>query len=263
MTDTATPADRLVPRVAVIATPRSGNTWLRGMLAAMTGATEIAHHSPDDIAWDSLPAAVALQIHWPPTHALVTTLARHSFRVVTISRHPLDVLISILHFCRHEAQTSRWLDGAGGNEEGLKGAAPQDDSVLAYARGPRFRSLLGVTASWWDRADATVGYEELVADTPERLRAVAELMGARTGLPELRRIAESRALDAMRPTSSNHHYWQGNPGGWRRLLPADRAEALAAPVADILESLGYRMDPDAGLTSADARRNWEEIERRS
>lgn len=247
-------------RLAVISTPRSGNTWLRGLLAQLVEGQEIAQHTPDEIPWDALPERVVLQIHWEPTPAFRRLLDDAGFQVVTIVRHPLDVLMSILHFCRHEAQTARWLDGADGDERSILGAAPQDRAVAQYAAGPRLRRLLGVSNSWWGIADAAVSYEDLVAAPEEALGLLAKQLRIEVSAERVAEIVASRRLDVMRSTSSNHHYWQGTPGGWRRLLPAAAAREIAGPIADILTAGGYTVDPLPGLGVAEAQRNWAAVE---
>jgi hypothetical protein len=171
--------------------------------------------------------------------------------------------MSILHFCRHEVLTDRWLDGAGGNERSLVGAAPQDQAVLDYAASPRFRQLLGVSDAWWGLADAVVRYEDLVADPEETLRRLAGELGftvdVDSGVPA---AVQSRRLEAMRVTSGNHHYWQGTPNGWRRLLPGNIARHLTAPVADLLSAGGYVVDPLPDLDASQAARNWAAVEAR-
>jgi hypothetical protein len=247
-------------RVAVVATPRSGNTWLRGLLAELTDSAEIAEHTPREISWDRLPERTILQIHWYPTGDFQRQLDEAGFKVVTIARHPLDVLMSILHFCRHEVLTDRWLDGRGGNERALAGAGPLDWVVRDYAAAPRFRQLLGVSEAWWCRADAVVRYEDLVAEPEETLRRLVGELGLDVGLGRVPRIVDSRRIETMRVTNDNHHYWQGTPGGWRRLLPADAAQALAASVEDLLRAGGYVVDPLPGLDAERARRNWAAVE---
>jgi hypothetical protein len=227
-------------RVAVVSTPRSGNTWLRGLLAQLTGSVEIAVHTPAEVPWETLPPRVLLQIHWYPTPQFTGLLNKGGFKVVTISRHPLDVLISILHFCRHEPATARWLEGRGGTEESLLGATPLDLATAEYAASRRFRELLGVTDAWWDEADAAVRYEDLVADPVETLRRLASHLGLAAGEREVDAAIESRRLDVMRPTTTNQHYWQGTPGGgsaycrqpWRRrLLLMSRPTSPAAAMS--------------------------------
>ena len=61
--------------------------------------------------WAALPPEVVLQIHWRRTPEFQAKLNEHGFHVVTVARHPLDVLISILHFCIYESESEQWLLG--------------------------------------------------------------------------------------------------------------------------------------------------------
>ena len=83
-----------------------------------------------------------------------------------LARHPLDVLVSILHFASHEPQTARWLDGEGGDESSILGAEPASAAFLASATGPRARALLAVTPEWWPHGGVAVRYEDAVG-SPE------------------------------------------------------------------------------------------------
>lgn len=97
-------------KIAVISTPRSGNTWVRSVLSKALKLEQIAVHNPQEIP-PILPERVALQIHWYREPNFQAILKSNGFKVVTIARHPLDVLISALRFIPHEPLTSRWLEG--------------------------------------------------------------------------------------------------------------------------------------------------------
>src|SRR3712207_3137993 len=81
----------------IISSPRSGNTWLRGLLSWLFNLRERAAHTPDEIDWGGLPPRCVLQIHWNRVEPFVSRLDRHGFRVVVLARHPLDVLMSGLN----------------------------------------------------------------------------------------------------------------------------------------------------------------------
>jgi hypothetical protein len=102
-------------RLAVIGTPRSGNTWLRHLLSSAYDIPERPIHSPHDLPWNELPPSCVLQLHWHPVESFLKRLEDQGFRVIVLSRHPLDVLISILHFSLHD-KTAGWLEGEHGNE---------------------------------------------------------------------------------------------------------------------------------------------------
>lgn len=246
-------------RIAVLGTPRSGNTWLRGLLRGLTDAVEVAEHRPADFDWEGLPHAATLQLHWYPTSHFRALLKAHRFTAVTIIRHPLDVLLSILHFCRHEANTAQWLDGVGGNEQLLRSLSPLSPELVAYAHSDRFQLLLGVTPSWQKAGAPWLRYEDLVADTPGQLLRLAETLGVEAEPERLGEIIAARDMPVMQAHMVNQHYWQGRPGLWRALLPADQVEALSPALSDFTEPYGYDLTPDPSTTATSAQAAWDSM----
>ncbi len=243
-------------RIAVVSTPRSGNTWLRRLLQAVYGVQEVAVHQLADDDWERLPAEVALQLHWPRTPEFVDKLTRHGFRVLTLARHPLDVLVSILHFSWYEPETRNWLLGEGGNEDGLRAAMPRSRTFVDYCTGPRAAALLNVTADWWGRPEVvSLRYEDAVADPLAACGVLAERFGP-PRCPDLTAAVEGCSLAASRRGSQNNHFWKGQPGLWRELLPAAEANDILAAVRPACERLGYAADPDPALTPAAADAAW-------
>jgi hypothetical protein len=243
-------------RVAIVSTPRSGNTWLRHLLSVAYEIPTIAVHNPRDLDWSTLPADCILQMHWHPIPSFLTRLEEHQFRIVVLARHPLDILISILHFSLHEP-TARWLEGEEGNERSIYGAMPCSSAFVQYAGGRRARALLSITPEWWNLTGAlTVRYESLVRDAQGELgRLVNEIGGevkkslcnalAATTIPRLRVMAQN-----------DHHFWQGKPGLWKNLLTAHEAIEIARAHAGTMQTLGYPCDPDPLLDRAQADANW-------
>src|SRR5438093_10973655 len=135
-------------RIVLLSTPRSGNNWLRHLLTNLYDVPGLSIHNPADVQWEALPPHCILGIHWHPVPAFVSLLERHGFRSVALVRHPLDVLISILHFALH-APTARWLEGEGGDEGPIYGAMPRSTAFLEYAAGTRATALLSVSREWW------------------------------------------------------------------------------------------------------------------
>jgi len=174
-------------RLAIVSTPRSGNTWLRKLLASMYDLPQIAVHTPREIAWQSLPPKVILQIHWRDTDNFVSLLAENGFRPIVIARHPLDVLISILHFATYESQAARWLDGEAGSEFSIINKSPLSSEFIDHAVGKRSAALLSISTAWWNRENTwQIRYENLVADTAEELSKLNEQLGLKPARPILR-----------------------------------------------------------------------------
>ncbi len=224
---------------------------------AAYGLEERSAHTPDELDWETLPERCALQLHWRRTPEFRKRLRRHGFSVAVLARHPLDVLVSILHFAPHEPQTARWLDGEGGNEEPLLGADPASPAFLAYATGPRAKALLSVTPEWWEHADARIRYEDLVADPPGELgRVVDELGGAPAVMPA--EAVRAASFSRLRDEATNMHFWQGRPGLWSEIVPTRYALAIASAHPEMLD-LGYSVGVDAPT----ARARWSAIAKAS
>jgi hypothetical protein len=222
--------------------------WLRRLLTAAYGLEERSAHTPDELDWETLPERCALQLHWHRTPAFRERLGRYGFSVAVLARHPLDVLVSILHFAPYEPETARWLDGEGGNEEPLLGADPASRAFLAYATGPRAKALLSITPEWWEHADARARYEDLVADPPGELGRMVEALG---GAPAMTLAAAVGAagFGRLRDEATNMHFWQGRPGLWSELVPTRYALAIASAHPAMLE-LGYSVGVDAPTARA-------------
>lgn len=248
-------ADRPV-RVAVVGTPRSGNTWVRHLLGTAYGVPHFSRHTLTEGDWAALPPEVVLQLHWRREAAFEEALARHGFRVVTVARHPLDVLISILHFCIYESESEHWLLGAGGTEAGIQAAMPRSRPFVEYATGRRAAALLAVTPDWWGRPGVLgVKYEDCVRDTAAELQRLEAAFGPVRGGSRAAVVAAC-SLGELRKGAINNHFWKGSPGLWRRLLPPAETAEIVPAVAAFCSTLGYDCDPDPMLTPADADRNW-------
>jgi Sulfotransferase domain len=239
-------------RIAVVSTPRAGNTWVRHLLGTAYQVPHLARHAMTDSDWAELASEVVLQLHWRRTPEFVAKLDEHGFRVVTVARHPLDVLISILHFCVYESESEQWLLGAGGSEADIYGAMPRSRTFIEYAKGPRAAELLAVTQDWWNQPGVVgVRYEDLVADTANELRRLEEVFGPiRCG--SVQEAVEACTMGRLRQQTTNNHFWQGRPGLWRHLLP----EAEANEIVSALPTPAYPIDLDPALDALTADRNW-------
>jgi hypothetical protein len=244
-------------RIAVISTPRTGSTWLRMLLMEAYAIPGFAVHRPDDLNWADLPEECVLQLHWRRTPALVRRLREEGFRVVCVTRHPVDILISILQFCLHDDSTLQWLNGEGGSERPIHGAMPGSAIFLEYGAGPRAAALMTVSREWTSAPECLrVRYEDLVADGEGQLKRIAEALGE----PSRRLIAEvvERAtIPKLRVrTDVAHHFWQGCPGLWRSLLISPAVERLAEAHHAYCAELGYTCAADPLLTAAQADASW-------
>jgi len=243
-------------RIAVVSTPRAGNTWVRHLLGTAYQIPHLARHSMNDSDWKELPAEVVLQIHWRRESAFEAKLAENGFRVIPVARHPLDVLISILHFCIYESESEQWLLGSKGTEAGIFAAMPRSRAFVEYATGPRVTELLAVTPDWWGQPNVVgVRYEECVRNTDAVLAKLETVFGP-VRCASRAAAVEACSLGRLRQGATNNHFWQGQPGQWRHLLPAAEAREIAAAQEPVFAALGYPCDPDPALDPLTADRNW-------
>lgn len=228
--------------------------WLRRLLRATYGLEERSAFTPDEVDWDALPERCVLQLHWHRTPEFRARLERSGFSVVVLARHPLGVLLSILHFAQHEPLTDRWLGGENGDESILRGANPVSAAFVEYARSPRAQALLSVTGEWWDHADASVRYESLVESPAAELARIVEALGA-LPLVEPAQAVESARFERLQEEAPNQHFWQGQVGLWSELLPTATALQIAAAYPE-MGRFGYAV----GVDDETALARWQALE---
>jgi len=243
-------------RIAIISTPRSGNTWLRKMLAALCEGDEIAIHSPNDLNWKNLPTGnCVLQLHWRKTPQVEQLLMENGFKIIVLLRHPLDVLISILQFAHQEPQTIHWLSGEGGDEKNIYGKSPASKAFLEYAISLRARSLLSISIEWREAPDAVlVRYHDLVSNTQKTLYDLTEKLG----IPQLNieTVIANNNIDKLRLTSDNGHFWQGKTGLWHRVIPSYIVKTIAQNQEIIFSKYEFEYTQIKKLSTIEAERNW-------
>ncbi len=242
-------------RLAIISTPRSGNTWVRTVLADVYGLSQIAVHNPAELPAKP-PERVVVQLHWYREPSLQAWLHRHEFQVLVLARHPLDVLISILHFVRREPETARWLEGNAELPTGLGSACPTDPVFESYALSWGAENLLGVSYAWWHEPHAIkLHYEDLVRDP---LIAFGQMIAVLAPGHQPLEDALQRSRLAVWQATWNHHGWQGKPGLWKSLVTPRTATRIYLRHLRLFRTLNYSLEPYV-LTRAEARRQWAKL----
>jgi hypothetical protein len=216
-------------------------------------------YHPADLNWRQLPDRAVIQLHWNRSDYLQGLLEAANIKMVTLSRHPFDVILSILRFAQTEPDTSLWLWGEGGDEESIVGADPSSESFVRWALSERALALLGVTGSWLEvEGTAHIPYEALVG-SPE-----SEVLGLlkRWSLTPLRPIAD--AVEKVTPEFVNRiggisHAWMGSSGLWKELLPSELIDPLKDRYRNQLNQLGYDTHSHSVLDGVTVRTRWQEL----
>jgi hypothetical protein len=242
-------------RIAIISSPRSGNSWVRLVLSAAFDAEQLSLHNYRD-APGQLPERCVLQVHWYREPNFQRFLEGNGFRIVTLARHPLDILVSALKFMRHEPETRQWLEGNVELPLELANCSPASANFSCYATSWGAENLLSVTYQWWHEPNAIrVRYESLVSTPVESFRKLAAELGldGRDFSSELKRfdLAYFQAL-------KNRHGWKGRPGLWRNFIPLSTARKIYRRHKHIFDELGYSVGSH-WLSKARAERNWRKL----
>jgi hypothetical protein len=241
-------------RVALISTPRCGNTWVRSVLGDILQLEQLAVHNYTELR--SVPDRAIVQLHWYREPCFQRFLRDHGFKTVVLGRHPLDVLVSILNFIRHEPLTARWLEGNAEIPPSLIGQPPTSKEFLHYATSWGAENVLSISYQWWHEPDAIkVRYEELVERPNETLLSLARLFD-----PAARdqNGAIGRFSLPFFQNLPNKHGWQGRPGLWREVIVYFDARSIYKRHKRVFDVMGYSVRP-YWLSRAGALRRWEEL----
>lgn len=237
-------------RFAIIATPRSGNSVLRKTIAAAFELQEYGSHDADLLRAE-LPDNSIVQVHARYSEDLHQVLVDHDVIIVTPTRHPLDTLLSMLHFKQFEPAVNSWL---GGNYlADLGGCDPTSKAFRAFATGEGAHELLGVSLGWWPHAQVTARYRDFCVDP--------SLILDSPGMPA---PLLSRHHPSVRDSGSfarfhsapNMHGWLGQPDYWRQFIPTSFAELLYDIHRVNFELGHFVIDDSEELTPQQIRTNW-------
>jgi hypothetical protein len=242
-------------RIAIIGTPRSGNTWTRYVLRDALDLSDHSVHNYRDLP-ETLDDRAIVQIHWPREPGLQSFLRDNAFRVVVPKRHPLDVLLSVLHFVRREPLTARWLEGNVELPVTLAGETPCSPGFEQYALSWGAENLLSVSYQWsFDARSVLVEYESLVRNPGQSFSHLIETLG---GDPSnISRALSANAFESLQNTP-NRHGWQGNPGLWRSLIPWRAARRIQDRHRRVFSQLGYDV-PFYMLSRRQAEAQWRRL----
>ncbi len=244
-------------RIFLACTPRTGNLWIRRIITHVLNLSQYSGHNPDEIYWDHLPEDCLVAMHWHHSAELSTFLRERGFQIMVTTRHPLDVLVSILRFAAYEPATARWLEGEGGNESQIISAVPDSDEFARYCLSRRAEALLGISQEWHDDADVVVRYEDFLHAPAEATRRIVDTLGAEP-IVDIDEAVRANTMEKLRPIASQH-IWRGHAGDWRRVVRPPLAEGVRARHEQPFNEFGYVCDPDLALDAEQSRRNWEEM----
>jgi hypothetical protein len=233
------------------------------MLASLYDLEQFSINSPTDLDWTDLPLRCVIQIHQYPQPEFLPLLDTSGTRVIMPIRHPFDVLISYLNYIYYIHEEASGETCTCGSCQ-IAGVSPGSEEFIDYATGFEGRSLLCYGPAWVRRAPFyafRLRYEDLVAAPEPTLLTVAEWLGEPYRRP-IDDVVESNSIGRRRAERDiwHYHFWQGQPGLWRKLLTAENARRIARGVPEPFIWLGYECDPNESLSAIEADLNWHKLQ---
>jgi hypothetical protein len=236
----------------LVSYPKSGNTWVRFLLANLIYPNEIVGFANINRL---LPAPGVVSKRFLKKLQRPRILKSHEpfdvrFRkVIYLVRDPRDVVISEYHFNLKK----RYIDPEIPLEE--------------FAR----RFIAGETSSygsWWEHAASWIGprhgnpafllvrYEDLLTDPFAETTKIARFLGIDAAPDRLQSAIDRSSADRMRTLEKQQEdQWTGtkntrkeipfvrsaNSGGWKKALPHPIAEEIQSAWSPLLSFLGYEV----------------------
>lgn len=225
--------------IFLVSYPRSGNTWLRHLLACLRYPDrQWGHHNlneavPDmyevGAGMDRLPSPRFIKSHEPYD-------SRYP-KVIYLYRDPRDVAVSYYKMLTCEKQYtenfSRFLQTFVSEQLPYGSWARHIDSwIFRPHPGPRLN----------------ICYELLVADTENQLRKIAAFAGLHLSTSEITRAIEASAFhklhksvlqDLGKDPNRSSVWVKGGPGKWKEYFSPDDVRVLINRFGSIMQRLGY------------------------
>jgi hypothetical protein len=231
-------------RVLLVATPKTGNVWLRSLLS------EVYRLPVRDVSGDEfeLPRVSRRryvgQQHYMPRTELLEWGARAGITFVTLLRHPADVFVSYYHHVNRRASFITRNGVHPGNPAfGMIGESLDSPAVLGYLETD-FKKALGRSIAWAESGRAlVVRYEDLHQSPVETLATLTDDI-----YPVRRARLESAVsmchIDTMRRRGGRfrQHCRRGVVDGWRDELGPTHLEIFRTVYAQEFARLGYSLD---------------------
>ena len=244
-------------KLLIASAPKTGNTWLRHLLAAIyelpmrhIGA-EFNQSEVDELgdSWIS-------HQHYFPQSDLLQWAHEHDVTIFTVVRHPCDALVSLYHYVYN------YINEEEGKTFGKEAKLIEDQGVYGEQTKWFVREVyywfLHISVSWRHSGHShLVRYEDLwrdpvptLIDLTSRLRPVS--------VNKIERAVEQCDISVLRRRSGSapKFFRQGSVGQWREELPAEIVDLFRTldPYPAQFSALGYTLEFDDPLVAAPAKR---------
>ncbi len=241
-------------KILIVATPKTGNTWLKLLLSHIYDLPVIEKSVPDP--QDFKKAILTFGNKWISHHHWVKPEPDFinffkSQGIITIStmRHPGDTLVSLFYF-------AKWFLEANPAYASLRNDFETNDSetmgknTLKYIQEGGFAKLLQISASWSPHTIGVVRYENMLA---EPVKSLLELTSRIASVSEdrIKQAVAACEIHNLRQTGFDKRFFRkGLQGEWKKEIPPNMLQILRTqpPYPELCNQLGYSFDDTEVLT---------------
>lgn len=232
-------------RIAIISSPRCGNTFLRLCLSKLLNLETNAFHKPEDFP-KKFPEKFIFQLHWEMEENLKNFLYNENFKIITLTRNPLDIFISILRFIKYEKEVEKWLDGKLElNQTIFKNYEPNDLQFINWCSSENGKKLLDVSFKWSNlRKIHSIKYENLVLNLENELNGIYKFLN-------IKHINYNRAVNTFKKFDINYfkslpnkHGWKGKINNWQTYFNKKNAETIYYNHSTFFNFFKYELELD-------------------
>ena len=244
-------------RILIAATEKTGNTWLKYLLAHIYELpTPYISQDFSEAEADSLGNRWVTHQHFLPERPLLDWAAKTQAHLVTMIRHPADILVSLYHYCCNYADHYKEDPGI---SQALAADAParQETAGLPHhvVDGELLRILqerimcdLNISISWIRSGrSSVVRYEDLRVEPLQTLSTLAESI-ASVSSDRVEKAIEACDIKVLRDNYAidTRFFRRALIGEWRSALPIHvlRRFAEEEPFRSQLSFLGYKVKFD-------------------
>lgn len=247
--------------VWIAAYPKTGSTWLKNIIDELmrseAGEAKAVSSFHRQYPFDALACEVMgtraklLRTHSHPDHKMFQRLNRKpwykAIGIITIRRHPLDVLLSQLNFAFLREMEAAFMHGTPKSAEEIIANGEIDyyiDRFVECGGCPEYLSRCGTYpnyySAWREFSAGTphlhLQYEGLVRKPLKGIKAVNSFLG----LPSVNELEVARKVE-MRSQLDGQFYWRKRAFNHRELLSRKSIERFEEGFFDHLLELGYDM----------------------
>ena len=254
-------AEQMTPdnfRILIAATEKTGNTWLKYLLSHIYELpTPYISQDFSEAEADSLGNRWVTHQHFLPERPLLDWAAKTQAHLVTMIRHPADILVSLYHYCCNYADHYKDDPGDHAGVDGRREPARQETAGLPHhvVDGELLRILqerimcdVNISISWIRSGrSSVVRYEDLRIEPLQTLRTLAESI-APVSRDRVEQAIEACDIKVLRDNYAidSRFFRRALIGEWRSVLPTHvlRRFAEEEPFRSQLSFLGYKVKVD-------------------